>query len=64
MREAGLVAVQKRKFKATTDSKHKWPVAPNLLERNSNIDESNKIWVTDNHVRMDMGRLAVLVLCA
>jgi len=47
MREAGLVAIQRRKFKATTDSKHNWPVAPNLLERNFSIDEPNKIWVTD-----------------
>lgn len=47
MREAGLVAVQRRKFKATTNSKHNWPVAPNLLERNFSVDEPNKIWVTD-----------------
>ena len=47
MREAGLAAIQKHKFKATTDSKHNWPVAPNLLERNFNVDEPNKIWVMD-----------------
>lgn len=47
MREAGLVAIQRRKFKATTDSKHHWPVAPNILERNFVTDGPNKIWVTD-----------------
>ena len=47
MREAGLVAIQRRKFKATTNSNHAWPVAPNLLERNFNVNEPNKIWVTD-----------------
>ena len=47
MRETGLVAVHKRKFKATTNSKHNWPVAPNLLERHFSVDEPNKIWVTD-----------------
>ena len=47
MRAAGLVAIQRRKFKATTNSKHNWPVAPNLLERNFSADEPNKIWVTD-----------------
>ena len=47
MREAGLIAIQKRKFKATTNSNHNWPVAPNLLERNFSVDEPNKIWVTD-----------------
>lgn len=47
MRFAGLVAVQRRKFKATTDSRHNWPVAPNILERHFSADEPNKIWVTD-----------------
>ena len=47
MRIGGLVAVQRRKFKATTNSRHGWPVAPNLLERNFSVDEPNKIWVTD-----------------
>ena len=42
-----LVAIQRRKFKATTNSKHNWPVAPNLLERNFSVAEPNKIWVTD-----------------
>ena len=47
MRLNGLVAVQRRKFKTTTDSKHNWPVAPNILERNFTVREPNKIWVTD-----------------
>ena len=47
MREEGLVGIQRRKFKATTNSKHNWPVAPNLLERKFNVDEPNKIWVSD-----------------
>ena len=47
MRTAELCAIQKRKFKVTTNSKHNWPVAPNLLDRNFNVDEPNKVWVTD-----------------
>ena len=47
MQQDGLVAVQRRKFKATTNSKHNWLVAPNLLERNFSVEEPNKIWVTD-----------------
>jgi transposase InsO family protein len=43
MRLDNLVAVQKRKFKATTNSKHNWPVALNLLERNFTTDEPNKV---------------------
>jgi len=47
MSQTGLVAIQRRKFKATTDSKHNWPIAPNLLERHFSVDEPNRIWVTD-----------------
>jgi putative transposase len=47
MHEEGLVAIQRRKFKATTDSKHNWPIAPNLLARNFSVGEPNRIWVTD-----------------
>ncbi len=31
MREYGLRAKQKKKYRATTDSKHFYPVAPNML---------------------------------
>ncbi len=47
MRLNSLAAVQKQKFKATTNSKHNWPVAPNLLERKFSVDRPNRIWVTD-----------------
>ncbi len=33
MRQNGLRARQKRRFKRTTDSRHAWPVAPNLLDQ-------------------------------
>jgi len=33
MREHGLKARHKRRFKATTDSKHSLPIAPNALDR-------------------------------
>ncbi len=33
MRHLGLKAKAKKKFKVTTDSKHNFPVAPNLLNR-------------------------------
>lgn len=34
MKEHGLQAKARKKFRATTDSKHGLPVAPNLLKRN------------------------------
>jgi putative transposase len=47
MREAGLRAKGARKYKATTDSNHALPVAPNLLERRFTVDEPNVAWVSD-----------------
>ena len=47
MRKENLVAVQRRKFKATTNSRHNLPVAPNILNRNFLTDRPNKVWVSD-----------------
>jgi len=47
MRRQGLVAKAARKFKATTDSKHDLPVAPNLLEQDLGSDTPNRKWVCD-----------------
>jgi putative transposase len=47
MRENKIQAKHKRKFKATTDSYHKFPVAPNLLEQNFTVSEPNRIWTAD-----------------
>ena len=47
MRELGLEGRRKRRFRATTDSKHSFPVAPNLLMRDFDIDAPNTAWVTD-----------------
>jgi len=44
---AGVKARQKRKFKVTTDSKHKLPVAANLLQRQFKTKVPNQIWVGD-----------------
>lgn len=47
MREEGLHVQTKRKFKATTNSKHDKPVAPNLLNRNFTVDAPNVAYVGD-----------------
>ena len=57
-RKLGLRCIQKRKFKATTDSRHSLPVAPNLLARNFNVSEPNKAWVSDiTYISTDEGWL-------
>lgn len=47
MRENGLVARQKRRFVHTTDSRHEHPIAPNVLDRNFDVQATNKAWVGD-----------------
>jgi len=47
MREAGLKAKGRRKYKATTDSNHALPVAPNLLDRDFATKRPNRAWVSD-----------------
>lgn len=47
MKLAGVKVRKKKRFRATTDSKHKLPVAPNLLMRNFTVDEPNRAWVSD-----------------
>ena len=34
------------RFRATVDSKHSLPVAPNLLDRQSDAAETDRVWVT------------------
>lgn len=47
MRENAIRARHKRRFKATTDSKHSLPVAPNLLDRNFAPAAPNQVWTAD-----------------
>jgi transposase InsO family protein len=47
MRQAGLACKTKRKFKATTDSKHSLPIAPNLLDRQFHAAQPNQKYVGD-----------------
>lgn len=43
----GLRCQQSRKFKATTNSKHTWPVAENRLNQDFAMSRPNQAWVTD-----------------
>ena len=47
MRESGIVAIQKRRFRVTTNSKHDYPVWPNVLNRNFVVKKPNAVWVSD-----------------
>jgi putative transposase len=47
MKIHGIKARGKRKFVVTTDSKHKLPIAPNLLNREFTVDEPDRVWTSD-----------------
>ena len=47
MRQEGIRGQQKRRFRRTTDSNHRQPVADNVLARNFHADAPNIAWVTD-----------------
>jgi len=47
MRRRGLYGLRKARFVRTTDSRHKLPIAPNLLARDFTAAAPNKVWVTD-----------------
>ncbi|WP_241423510.1 IS3 family transposase [Candidatus Contubernalis alkaliaceticus] len=47
MKENGIKSKRRAKWKATTNSKHNLPVAPNLLEQNFNTELPNTVWVGD-----------------
>jgi len=47
MRENGLKARQKRRFKRTTDSHHPLPIAPNLLDQDFSAERPNEKWNAD-----------------
>ena len=47
MKQNGIKAKTKRRFKATTKNKHDILLADNLLNQRFYADEANKIWVSD-----------------
>lgn len=47
MQEHGIRARHKRRYKATTDSRHNFPVAPNLLDQNFTIYRPDLVWTAD-----------------
>lgn len=63
MKANGLRAKAARKYKATTNSNHNLPVAPNLLEQNFEAAQANKKWVSDiTYIWTDEGWLYLAVV--
>ncbi len=47
MRQAGLRAQPRRRFRVTTQSQHAWPIAPNHLAQDFTATAVNQKWVAD-----------------
>jgi len=63
LRRQGLRAKGARKYKATTNSKHSLPVAPNLLQQDFSADRPNQKWVSDiTYIATDEGWLYLAVV--
>ena len=67
MRENNMMPKTVKKFKATTNSNHNYPAAPNLLNRNFTAAHPNTIWLSDiTYVATGEGWLylaAIMDLC-
>jgi transposase InsO family protein len=64
MQQHGIQARGKRRFRvATTDSNHKLPVAPNLLNRNFTVALPNTVWTGDvTYIATEEGWLYLAVV--
>ncbi len=47
MKKAGLSVKRRKKFKRTTDSNHNYPIAPNLLNRQFEVERFDTVWCAD-----------------
>ncbi|MFV8351242.1 IS3 family transposase [Flavobacterium sp. GT2P42] len=58
MNQMGLRSKLSKKFKVTTNSKHKYLIVPNVLNREFSITEPSKPWVSDiTYIRVKEGFL-------
>jgi putative transposase len=63
MAKLDICVRSKRKFKATTDSKHDLPIAENVLERDFTTTEPDRAWVADmTYIRTTEGWLYLAVI--
>ncbi len=63
IRENGIRARHERRYKATTDSKHRLPVAPNRLDRHFSPAAPSQAWSADiTYIWTDEGWLYLAIL--
>ncbi len=63
MKAAGIRARIPRRFVVTTDSKHNYPVAPNILNRKFSTIRPGQVWVSEvTYIRTNRGWLYLTVI--
>lgn len=63
MRANSLFARRKRRFKITTDSKHNYPIAPNILGQDFTVSRKNQVWVSDiTYIKTKQGWMYLTVI--
>jgi len=63
MKENNLYVHRKRKFKATTNSKHQYKVAPNLLNQQFSVSRKTQVWVSDiTYIKTGKGWIYLTVI--
>ena len=63
MRDNGLKARQRRRFRKTTDSDHGGPTAPNILDQDFSCDGLNQKWGVDiSYIWTNEGRLYLAIV--
>ena len=63
MREHGIRSKHRRRFRTTTQSGHRRPVAKNLVAREFTVDQPNRVWVGDiTYIWTNEGWLYLAVL--
>lgn len=63
MKKHGIKSKTKKRFKVTTNSKHKLPIAENLVEMKFNPERANSLWTSDiTYIRTHEGWLYLAVV--
>jgi len=63
MRVLGLRSIVRRRFKVTTNSQHRFAVAPNRLQRDFTAQRPNQVWVSDlTYLSVGRGWLYLVVV--
>ena len=63
MKKHHIWAKTKRKFKITTNSKHHYPISPNLVNQNFSTSATDRLWTSDiTYIRTRQGWLYLTVV--